>query len=170
MAGESAIWRSVRRLFGHGKAEGEAQDRPVSGLPREKPAPEAPPVANPPAPAPPIDAVADTDETQPGAPPTPEAVLDAMHDVIDPELGYNIVDIGLIYDTRVSDAKVRITMTMTTPGCPAQDYIMRGVYDRGMRIPGVNDMDVELTWNPPWSPQMMTPVAKKHFRIPDDAA
>ncbi|HET6726131.1 MAG TPA: DUF2249 domain-containing protein [Gammaproteobacteria bacterium] len=110
-------------------------------------------------------------ESQPDAPPpTPGTVLDAMHDVIDPELGYNIVDIGLIYECHVNDSVVQIIMTMTTPGCPAQDYITRGVYDRGMRIPGVSDMDVELIWHPPWSVQMMTPVARAHFRIPDDPA
>lgn len=102
--------------------------------------------------------------------PTPEVVLDAMHDVIDPELGYNIVDIGLIYEVHVNDDVAQIIMTMTTPGCPAQDYIMLGVRERGMRIPGVKDVEVELIWHPPWSPQMMTPVAKAHFRIPDDAA
>ncbi|HET6655882.1 MAG TPA: metal-sulfur cluster assembly factor [Gammaproteobacteria bacterium] len=102
--------------------------------------------------------------------PTPEIVLDAMHDVIDPELGYNIVDIGLIYECHVNDGVVQIIMTMTTPGCPAQDYIMLGVQERGMRIPGVKDTNVELIWHPPWSVQMMTPVAKAHFRIPEDSA
>lgn len=91
-----------------------------------------------------------------------------MHDVIDPELGYNIVDIGLIYELYVRERNVvEVIMTMTTPGCPAQDYIMRGVYERGMRIDGVSDVKVELIWHPPWTPQMMTPRAKAHFRIPE---
>lgn len=103
-------------------------------------------------------------------PPTPEVILDALHDVIDPELGYNIVDIGLIYEVHIGGGNVQIIMTMTTPGCPAQDYIMRGVYDRGMRIAGVRAMNVELIWHPPWSTDKMSPKAKAHFRIPDDAA
>lgn len=102
---------------------------------------------------------------------TKQIVLDALHDVIDPELGYNIVDIGLIYEVHfLADNVVQIVMTMTTPGCPAQDYIMNGVVERGMQIPGVDDMDVQLIWHPPWTPQMMTPIAKAHFQIPDDAA
>ena len=92
-------------------------------------------------------------------------VLDCMHDVIDPELGYNIVDIGLIYGLEIADGKINITMTMTTPGCPAQEYITLGVQDRGQRIPGVSDVNIKLVWDPPWSPQKMTPVAKAHFHI-----
>lgn len=102
------------------------------------------------------------------AAPSREAVLDAMHDVIDPELGYNIVDIGLIYGLEVVDHSVQVTMTMTTPGCPAQDYIMSGVKDRGRRIPGIENVDITLVWDPLWSPQKMTPIAKEHFGITDD--
>ncbi|HET7675941.1 MAG TPA: metal-sulfur cluster assembly factor [Gammaproteobacteria bacterium] len=142
----------VRSLFGRQPASAE-------------PAPESPPA---PAVAEP-EPVAGTGAAAPsGEPPTPEAVLDAMHDVIDPELGYNIVDIGLIYELYVRERNVvEVIMTMTTPGCPAQDYIMRGVYERGMRIDGVSDVKVELIWHPPWTPQMMTPRAKAHFRIPE---
>jgi metal-sulfur cluster biosynthetic enzyme len=86
------------------------------------------------------------------AAPSREAVLDAMHDVIDPELGYNIVDIGLIYGLEVVDLCVQVTMTMTTPVCPAQEYITMGVQDRGQRIPGVGDVKITLVWDPPWSP------------------
>ncbi|HET7633865.1 MAG TPA: iron-sulfur cluster assembly protein, partial [Burkholderiales bacterium] len=56
-----------------------------------------------------------------------EQVTDALHDVIDPELGYNIVDLGLVYGVEVVNDALKVTMTMTTPGCPAQDYIMNGV-------------------------------------------
>jgi metal-sulfur cluster biosynthetic enzyme len=97
--------------------------------------------------------------------PSSEAVLDAMHDIIDPELGYNIVDIGLIYDLRMEGGVVKIVMTMTTPGCPAQDYIMMGVQQRGMRIAGVEDVAIDLVWEPPWSVEKMTPIAKAHFGI-----
>ncbi len=102
--------------------------------------------------------------------PDREAVLDAMHDVIDPELGYNIVDIGLIYDLQVKDATIKVVMTMTTPGCPAQDYIMSGVRERGLLIPGIADVDINLVWNPPWSVKKMSPVAKEHFGIGEDMA
>ena len=107
-------------------------------------------------------------DEQTQAAPSRETVLEAMHDVIDPELGYNIVDIGLIYDLEVVERSIQVTMTMTTPGCPAQDYIMSGVQDRGRRIPGVENVDITLVWEPPWSPQKMTAVAKEHFQITSD--
>ena len=94
-----------------------------------------------------------------------DLVLDALHDVIDPELGYNIVDLGLIYEVEVGTGIVEITMTMTTPGCPAQDYILSGVYERCKSLPGVNDAKIHLTFLPAWSPRLMTPVAKAHFGI-----
>lgn len=92
-------------------------------------------------------------------------VLDALHEVIDPELGYNIVDLGLIYSLEVEDGKVEITMTMTTPGCPAQDYILSGVYDRSRSLPGVKDVNIEVVWDPRWSPKRMSPAAKSHFGV-----
>lgn len=100
---------------------------------------------------------------------TEEIIYDALHDVIDPELGYNIVDIGLIYNVEIDDDALRVTMTMTTPGCPAQDYIMHGVQERAMMIPGVGGIDIDLVWEPAWSPQQhMSPVAKTYFGIVDD--
>lgn len=92
-------------------------------------------------------------------------VLDALHEVIDPELGYNIVDLGLIYSLEVEDGMVAITMTMTTPGCPAQDYILSGVYERSRSLRGIKDVNIEVVWDPRWSPQRMSPVAKSHFGV-----
>ncbi|MGH8199272.1 MAG: metal-sulfur cluster assembly factor [Steroidobacteraceae bacterium] len=107
----------------------------------------------------------------PSPDPTPSPdrsyVLDALHEVIDPELGYNIVDLGLIYSLDVDDGVVKITMTMTTPGCPAQDYIMSGVYERSRSLPGVTDVEIDLVWEPRWSPRQMSPVARAHFGMAD---
>ncbi len=94
-------------------------------------------------------------------------VLDALHEVIDPELGYNIVDLGLIYSLDVDEGVVRVVMTMTTPGCPAQDYIMSGVYERARTLPGVTAVDINLVWEPRWSAKQMSPVARAHFGIAD---
>lgn len=102
--------------------------------------------------------------------PTVEDAYLALHDVIDPELGYNIVDIGLVYKLEIVDGLLKVTMTMTTRGCPAQDYIMGGVDERGAAIPGIDDVDIELVWEPPWTPQMMSPVAKEYFGITEDSA
>ncbi len=102
--------------------------------------------------------------------PTVEEAYLALHDVIDPELGYNIVDIGLVYKLEIVEGLLKVTMTMTTPGCPAQDYIMGGVDERGAAIPGIDDVDIELVWEPRWSPQMMSPIAKEYFGITEDGA
>ena len=99
--------------------------------------------------------------------PDADTITDALRDVIDPELGYNIVDLGLIYALAVEDGRVALTMTMTTPGCPAQDYLLAGVEDRIRQLPGVVDLQVEVVWEPPWTPQRMSPLAKAQFGIPE---
>ncbi len=102
------------------------------------------------------------------SPPTAESVRDALHDVIDPELGFNIVDLGLVYDIGIKDGIVDVSMTMTTPGCPAQDYIVTGVERRLADVAGVAGVFVTVVWEPPWSPRLMSPLAKAHFRIRED--
>ncbi len=87
----------------------------------------------------------------------------ALQDVIDPELGYNIVDLGLVYDVAVSGTRATITMTMTTPGCPAAETIENGVRQRADMLPGLEATEVTIVWDPPWSPSMMSEDAKRHF-------
>ena len=88
-------------------------------------------------------------------------IREALRDVIDPELGYNIVDLGFIYDIRVEeDGTVIITMTMTTPGCPATVYLKDGVASSAANVAGVRNVDVRLTFDPPWKPDMMTVQAR----------
>jgi metal-sulfur cluster biosynthetic enzyme len=78
--------------------------------------------------------------------------------VIDPELGQNVVDLGMIYGIAVSDACiVTISMTTTTRGCPATDYIRQGIEECAWHVDGVELVNVHLTYDPPWSPSMMTP-------------
>jgi metal-sulfur cluster biosynthetic enzyme len=96
-----------------------------------------------------------------------EDVLRALHEVIDPELGYNIVDLGLIYTLAVHDGVIRITMTMTTRGCPAQDYILSGAYERCRILAGDGNVEIGLVWEPPWSPKKMSPAARAHFGVQD---
>ncbi|HXT08813.1 MAG TPA: metal-sulfur cluster assembly factor [Roseiarcus sp.] len=95
-------------------------------------------------------------------------VREALHAVIDPELGYNIVDLGLIYEIGIEAGIVDVTMTMTTPGCPAQDYIVGGVERCLAETPGVSGVFVSVVWDPAWSPKKMSPAAKAHFRIRED--
>ncbi len=99
---------------------------------------------------------------------TIEDVRGALHDVIDPELGFNIVDLGLLYDIGIEGGLIDLTMTMTTPGCPAQDYIVGGVERRLAELPGVSGVFVNVVWSPPWSPRRMSRAAKAHFRIRED--
>ncbi len=100
--------------------------------------------------------------------PTTEEMLEALKDVFDPELGYNIVDLGLVYGAKMQDKAAMITMTLTTPGCPASDVIQAGVRQRLEEVPGVEVVDIELVWEPPWSPLSMTQVAKDHFGVEDE--
>ena len=94
-----------------------------------------------------------------------EQVREALKDVFDPELGYNIVDLGMVYAIKIDEGVVKITMTLTTPGCPASDMIEGGVRQRLAAIEGVTAVDIDLVWDPRWSPQSMSPAAKEHFGI-----
>lgn len=93
-------------------------------------------------------------------------IREALRRVIDPELGYNIVDLGLIYDVEVGEGGVAtVTMTTTTPGCPATNYLKSGAGEAASSVDGVEFVDVRLTYEPRWSPDMMTPDAKAHLGI-----
>lgn len=97
-----------------------------------------------------------------------EKVEEALRLVIDPELGYNIVDLGLVYAVLVNDGGVvNIVMTTTTRGCPATDYLKEGARDAAWSVPGVEFVDVTLTYEPPWSPEKMSRGAKAHLGIAD---
>ena len=88
-------------------------------------------------------------------------IRDALRNVIDPELGYNVVDLGFIYDIAIEEGGVvRITMTTTTPGCPATGYLKEGVANSAWSVPGVEFVDVHITYQPGWKPDMMTAQAK----------
>lgn len=94
-----------------------------------------------------------------------QGLADALRAVIDPELGYNIVDIGLIYDLEVEDGRARILLTTTTPGCPATNYIRHAVEERAASVFGIDSVEVTMTWLPPWSPDRMSDEAKAHFGV-----
>ncbi|MBX9648144.1 MAG: metal-sulfur cluster assembly factor [Xanthobacteraceae bacterium] len=94
-----------------------------------------------------------------------EQVRQALRGVIDPEIGFNIVDIGLIYDVAVDEGGIaRITMTTTTMGCPATDYLRSGAGEAAQNVEGVHWADVRLTYDPHWTPEMMSSVAKEYLR------
>lgn len=96
--------------------------------------------------------------------PKEEEVRAALAGVNDPELGINIVDLGLIYGIDVSSAGVYIKLTMTTRACPLHAYLSKASEDaiRG-RFPEVNLVSVELVWEPPWDPARMSQAARKQL-------
>lgn len=93
-------------------------------------------------------------------------VREALRLVIDPELGDNIVELGLVYYVGVQEGGVaNIVMTTTTRGCPATNYLKNGARDGAWAVPGIEFVDVSLTYEPPWTPQMMTSQARMRLGI-----
>ena len=101
-----------------------------------------------------------------GAPPTQEQVLEALRNVFDPELGINIVDLGLVYEVRIdSNGDIDIEYSLTTMGCPIGPMIedqMRGFL---ATVPGTGEVRPEMVIRPPWSPEMMSDEAKAALGI-----
>ncbi len=92
--------------------------------------------------------------------PEREEVLDALRVVEDPELGMDIVDLGLVYDVGVEGPKVRVEYTLTSMGCPVGPMIDEQIRETVTGMPGVEAVETELTWDPPWSPEKMSDDAK----------
>lgn len=92
---------------------------------------------------------------------TPETIRKALRQVKDPELNLNIIDIGLVYGIDVNDTgDVHVQMTLTSPGCPAGAEIMGDVKNVVSDLEGVQSVDVELVWDPYWTPEKMDPRVK----------
>ena len=88
---------------------------------------------------------------------TEETARNALRQVKDPELDMNIVDLGLVYDVEVAGGEVRVKMTLTSPGCPAGPMITNDAYRVLRGLEGVTDVDVEIVWEPYWTPERMDP-------------
>ena len=87
------------------------------------------------------------------APVTKEMVMQALQTVLDPELGMSVVELGLIYDVTLEGGRVGVTMTLTAPGCPIHDSMSEWVRQAVSRVPEVTDVDVTITFDPPWTPE-----------------
>ncbi len=94
---------------------------------------------------------------------TKDVVLKALSEVMDPELGVSLVDLGLIYDVNVQDDKVSVKMTLTAPGCPLHSVLRQNAENRISQVEGVKEANVQVVWDPPWKPEMMTEKAKKQL-------
>jgi len=89
-----------------------------------------------------------------------DKVEETLRTVYDPEIPVNIFDLGLVYETVIDDGKVKITMTLTAPACPAAGEIIHDVQQKIEAIEGVVDCHVNLTFDPPWTKEMMTEEAR----------
>ena len=89
-----------------------------------------------------------------------EDVTDALRDVIDPELGLDFVELGLIYDVEVEDATVKVTYTLTSPGCPIGAQVAEQIEEFVGELDGVDDVQPAMTFSPPWTPERMSEDAK----------
>jgi metal-sulfur cluster biosynthetic enzyme len=111
-------------------------------------------------------AAATTERTLMAAAFSAEDVRENLKNVYDPEIGINIVDLGLVYDVDVADGgDVLVTMTLTSLGCPLGPVIVQEVTGALKELPGINEVDVKLVWSPPWTPDAMSEEAKDELGI-----
>jgi FeS assembly SUF system protein len=97
---------------------------------------------------------------------TKEQVYEVLHECYDPEIPVNIVDLGLVYDVQVDDGEnVAVKMTLTAPGCGMGTMIAAAAKQRILALEGVGDATVDLVWDPPWNPSMISEEAKQKLGI-----
>tara|TARA_B100001063_G_C16547666_1_gene444468 strand:+ start:193 stop:492 length:300 start_codon:yes stop_codon:yes gene_type:complete len=95
-----------------------------------------------------------------------EQIIEEIRKIYDPELPVNIYELGLIYDIKVKDEKfVIIKMTLTTPNCPVAESLPNEVKNGAMQVEGIEDVDLELVWDPPWNKDMMSEAAKLELNL-----
>ena len=94
-------------------------------------------------------------ETEAKTRPTDEEMWERLREVKDPELDMSIVELGLVYGVEYDNGTVLVTMTLTSPGCPLGPIIRGAAYSKLKKLDGVEDVDVQIVWNPPWDPRTM---------------
>ena len=92
--------------------------------------------------------------------PTKDEVVEALRAVEDPELGMDIVDLGLLYDVEIDGPRVKVIHSLTSMGCPAGPMIQEDIVNVASAVEGVEEVEIELTWEPPWTPDRMSDDAK----------
>jgi metal-sulfur cluster biosynthetic enzyme len=92
-------------------------------------------------------------------------IFNALKGVIDPELGINVVDLGLVYGVEINEGVVRVEMTLTSPGCPLAGLIDQMVKSVVGKLEGVERVELELVWDPPWIPAMMSEEVREEFGV-----
>ena len=95
-----------------------------------------------------------------------EEIITEISKIYDPELPVNIYELGLIYDIQVDNEKsAKIKMTLTTPNCPVAESLPKEVKEGAMQVEGIEDVDLELVWDPPWNKDMMSDAAKLELNL-----
>jgi FeS assembly SUF system protein len=94
-----------------------------------------------------------------------EKVIEEIRKIYDPELPVNIYELGLIYDVHVENNNAKIKMTLTTPNCPVAESLPKEVKDGAMQVEGIENVDLELVWDPPWNKDMMSEAAKLELNL-----
>ena len=95
-----------------------------------------------------------------------EQIIEEIRKIYDPELPVNIYELGLIYDIKVKDEKFAIIkMTLTTPNCPVAESLPKEVKEGAMQVDGIDDVDLQLVWDPPWTKDMMSDAAKLELNL-----
>ena len=92
-------------------------------------------------------------------------IIDEIKKIYDPELPVNIYELGLIYDIQVKGRKAEIKMTLTTPNCPVAESLPKEVKGGVMQVEGIDDVDLQLVWDPPWSKEMISDAAKLELNL-----
>ena len=92
-------------------------------------------------------------------------IIDEIKKIYDPELPVNIYELGLIYDIQVKGKKAKIKMTLTTPNCPVAESLPKEVKEGAMQVDGIDDVDLQLVWDPPWTKDMMSDAAKLELNL-----
>jgi metal-sulfur cluster biosynthetic enzyme len=96
---------------------------------------------------------------------TREEVLKILRECYDPEIGINVIDLGLIYDVKVENNKVNIDMTLTSPGCPMHSFMVNDIQNKIKNLKDVKDVKINLVWDPPWTPERMSKNARKKLGL-----
>ena len=95
-----------------------------------------------------------------------ELIIEEIRKIYDPELPVNIYELGLIYDIQVENEKsAKIKMTLTTPNCPVAESLPKEVKEGAMQVEEIDDVDLQLVWDPPWTKEMMSDAAKLELNL-----
>ena len=94
-----------------------------------------------------------------------EKIITEIKKIYDPEIPVNIYELGLIYDIKIEDKNVEVKMTLTSPNCPVAESLPKEVKEGAMQVEEIEDVDLELVWDPPWNKDMMSDAAKLELNL-----